>query len=207
MDLRTRLAAVAVAALLLTGCASATPAPDGSVAGAPAAEATHTMSDGSVMAGSEHGAHGARGAEEPSDAAQMICAGQVTRAITSMLDLQGEVEPTSTWNEPTFTCTYDIDGAPLMLSVDDATDLEAGEAHFDGLQGTVEGARDIEGLLALGMPAFTTDAGIVAFLRDGKTLLVDATRLPSELAGGTMTRDEVAYAVASAVLVCWVEHD
>ena len=166
MDLRTRLTVIAVAALLLTGCASAASAPLGSAPAGPAPEASSTMPD-----------------------------------------LEGEVEPTSTWNEPRFTCTYDIDGAPLILSVDDTTDPAAGEARFAGLQATVEGARDIEGLLALGMPAFTTDAGIVAFLREGETLLVDATRLPTEPAGGTMTRDEVAYAVASAVLVCWVEHD
>ena len=202
------LSAIAVAALLLTGCASpAAPAPE-----SPAPEASHTMPDGTVMTGEEHGSHGAHGsgsasAPEPSEAAGMICAGQVTGAIASMLDLEGEVEPTSTWNEPMFTCAYDIDGAPLILSVHDTADLAVGEAHFAELQGSVDGARDIEGLLALGMPSFTTDAGIVAFLRDGKTLTVDATRLPAELASGTMTRDEVAYAVASAVLVCWVEHD
>lgn len=199
---KTWMGAIVVASLLVTGCAaSAAPAPE-----SPSPEASHTMPDGTVMAGDEHGAHGS-GSAEPSEAAGMICAGQVSGAITSMLDLEAEVEPTSTWNAPMYTCAYDIDGAPLILSVHDTTDLAAGEAHFAELQGSVEGARDIEGLLALGMPSFTTDAGIVAFLRDGKTLTVDATRLPDELAGGTMTRDEVAYAVASAVLVCWVEHD
>lgn len=201
------LSAIAVAALLLTGCATSAAAPEDGAPPSDAPAASHTMPDGSVMAGTEHGAHGAASAAEPSEAAQMICAGQVTRAITSMLDLEGDVEPTSTWNEPTFTCTYDIEGSPLMLSVDDATDVEAGEAHFAELQGSVEGAREIEGLLGLGMPSFTDDAGVVGFLRDGKTLLVDATRLPAELASGAMTRDEVAYAVASAVLVCWTEHD
>ncbi|MGM1028382.1 MAG: hypothetical protein ACQEWM_00775 [Actinomycetota bacterium] len=199
------LTAIAVAALLLTGCAS----PSASAPESRAPEASHTMPDGTVMTGAEHGAHGSghEAAAEPSAAAAMICEGQVTGAIASMLRLPGDAPSTSTWNEPTFTCTYDVDGAPLMLSVHDATDLEVGAAHFDELQGSVEGARDIEGLLALGMPSFTTDAGTVAFLRDGKTLVVDATRLPAELADGTMTRDEVAYAVASAVLVCWTEHD
>ncbi|MGY3128195.1 hypothetical protein ACVWW9_001694 [Agrococcus sp. UYP33] len=199
-----RLSAIVVAALLVTGCASAAPAAE-----SPAPEASHTMPDGTVMTGEEHGSHGTghASAQGPSEAAEMVCAGQVTDAITAMLDLEGEVSPSSTWNEPMFTCSYDVDGAPLTLSVHDATALAVGEAHFAELQATTEGARDIEGLLALGMPSFTNDAGIVSFLREGKTLLVDATRLPDELAGGTMTRSEVAYAVASAVLVCWVEHD
>lgn len=215
---KTWMGAVVVASLLVTGCAAsaAEPAasPSTSTTGAENAEPSntepsHTMPDGTVMSGAEHGGHGSghASAPEPSAAAEMICEGQVTASIASMLDLPEEVEPTSTWNAPMLTCTYDIDGAPLTLSVHDTADLEVGEAHFAELQGSVEGARDIEGLLGLGMPSFTTDAGQVAFLRDGMTLLVDATRLPAELAGGTMTRDEVAYAVASAVLVCWVEHD
>ena len=198
------LSAIAVAALLLTGCASAAPAGD-----TPAPEASHTMPDGTAMSGEEHGSQGSEheSAQGPSAAAEMVCAGQVTGAVTAILDLEGEVSPSSTWNEPMFTCSYDIDGSPLMLSVHDATDLEVGEAHFDELQGSTAGAREIEGMLGLGLPSFTNDAGIVSFLRDGKTLVVDATRLPDELAGGTMTRSEVAYAVASAVVVCWVEHD
>lgn len=215
---KTWMGAVVVASLLVTGCAAsaAEPAasPSTSTTGAENAEPSntepsHTMPDGTVMSGAEHGGHGSghASAPEPSAAAEMICEGQVTASIASMLDLPEEVEPTSTWNAPMLTCTYDIDGAPLTLSVHDTADLELGEAHFAELQGSVEGARDIEGLLGLGMPSFTTDAGQVAFLRDSMTLLVDATRLPAELADGTMTRDEVAYAVASAVLVCWVEHD
>jgi hypothetical protein len=209
MDRRTVLAIVVAAALLTTGCsASASGAP-----GSPSPEATHVMADGTVMDGSEHDAHGAdQGAAEsdmlgPSDAAQMICAGQVVTAVTSIFELAKTVTPSSTWTEPVFTCTYDIDAHPLVLSVHDAADERTGEQHFAELQNTTDGAEEIEGLLGLGLPSFATEDGIVGFLRDGKTLVVDATGLPDMLGpDGSKSRRDVAYAVASAVLICWVHH-
>ena len=199
------LGAIAVASLMLTGCAASAAAPPQSAV----SEAPHTMPDGTAMPGSEHAAHGAgdQGAHGPSEAALMVCDGQVVHAVAAILGLEEAAVPTSSWDAPTFACTYDVDGAPLVLSVHDAADAAVGEQHFAELQRSFGDAEEIEGLLGLGMPAFTTGDGIVAFLRDGKTLLVDATALPSGLADGTRTRGEAAYALASAVLVCWVEHD
>ncbi len=203
MPRSTPLAAIAVAALLLTGCASSaasSPEP-------PAPAASHTMPDGSTMSGAEHGGHDAAAAEgAPSAAAEMICAGQVQTAIASLLQLERVAEPVASWVAPTYACSYDIDGAPLVLTVHDATDAPVGEEHFAEVQHSLDAAA-IEGMLGLGLPSFSTGDGIVGFLRDGKTLVVDATALPESLAGGALTRDGAAYAVASAVLVCWVEHD
>ena len=203
VDRRTWLGAAAVATLLLTGCsASAASAP------APAeSEASHTMPDGTEMSGSEHDAHAPLDGDGPSEAAQMVCAGQVVTAIAKITGLADEPTPTPAWDEPVYSCTYDIDGSPLELSVHDATDVSDGEAHFAELREGLEGAEDIEGLLGLGLPSFSTADGIVSFLRDGKTLVVDATALPSGLGpDGSRTQDQVAYAVASAVLTCWVDH-
>ncbi len=215
-----RLIAIAAAAVLLAGCASATaPAQESAVP-----EASHTMPDGSVMSGAEHEAHGAGSGDSaeastdhsahssaadgsgPSPAAEMICGGQVETALASLLRLEGAPEPSSAWDAPMYTCTYDVDGAPLVLSVHDTADPAVGEQHFAALQHELA-ADEIEGMLGLGLPSFSTGDGVVAFLRDGKTLLVDATALPEGLADGAMTRDGAAYAAASAVLVCWVEHD
>lgn len=202
----TRLGALVVAAMLLTGCAASSAAPVETAA----PQASHTMPDGSTMAGAEHGAHGeydahAADGEGPSEAAEMICGGQVATAVAATARLAEPVEPSSTWDAPMYTCTYDIDGAAVVLSVHDTTDVGAGEQHYAELQASL-GADDIDGLLGLGLPSFSTGDGIVAFLRDGKTLVVDATALPSGFAG-EMTQDEAAYAIATAVLGCWVEHD
>lgn len=206
------LGTVVVASLLLTGCAAGAAEPVES----PAPEASHTMPDGSVMTGAEHEGHGTEheghetetsSATEASEAARMVCDGQVVTAVASVLRLDDEVTPAASWDAPMYSCTYDIDGAPLVLTVHDATDVATGEQHFAELQSSLDGAEEIEGLLGLGMPSFSTGDGVVGFLRDGKTLVVDATALPSELADGTRTQDGAAYAIASAVLVCWVEHD
>ena len=137
----------------------------------------------------------------------MVCTGQVVTAITKIFGLDDEPTPTPAWDAPVYSCAYEVDGSPLELSVHDATEVSDGEAHFAELRDGLESAEDIEGLLGLGLPSFSTGDGIVAFLRDGKTLVVDATALPSGLGpDGTRTQDQVAYAVASAVLTCWVDH-
>ena len=201
MDRRTLLAATAVAGLLLSGCAA-------SAAGSNADPApSHAMPDGTEMSGSEHDEHASEVPDGPAAAAQMVCAGSVVTAITKILGLGAKPTPTATWDQPEYSCTYDVGNGPLVLSVHDATDMADGEAHFTALRDSLPNAEDIPGLLGLGLPSFSTGEGIVAFLRDGKTLVVDATALPSGLGpDGTRTQDQVAYAVASAVLTCWVDH-
>lgn len=207
----TWFATIAVASMLLSGCAATS-------AGAPAPEPapSHTMPDGTVMSGAEHEGHEADGDEAedgvdetsdqaPSAAAEMICTGQVVTSAIPILGIADDAEPTSNWDAPMYTCTFDVDGAPLVLTVHDTTDPAAGQQHFDELQESL-GAEQIEGLLGLGLPSFSTGDGIVAFLRDGKTLVVDATALPDSIGDAARTQDEAAYAMASAVLVCWVHH-
>lgn len=206
MHNRRWLVATAVTTLMLTGCAGAAPAAQ--VGSNP--EPAHVMPDGTVMSGAEHEDHEAEHENEhgPSAAAQMICAGQVVTAVANVLGLASEVSPSSSWEKPMFTCTYEIDGQPLSLSVHDATNQAEGDEYYLALQNSTDNATTIEGTLALGMRSFSTGEGIVAFMRDGKTLLVDATALPSELGEDkTTTQSQAAYAVATAVLLCWVEHN
>jgi hypothetical protein len=206
MHNRRWLVATAFATLMVTGCAGTAPqTPSG-----PNPDSVHVMPDGTTMSGSEHESHETEHENEhgPSAAAQMICAGQVVTAVVNVLGLDGEVSPSSTWDKPMFTCTYEIDGEPLVLSVHDATNEAEGEEYFVPLQSSTDNAATIEGTLGLGMRSFSTGEGIVAFMRDGKTLLVDATSLPAELgADKTTTQSQAAYAIATAVLICWVEHD
>jgi hypothetical protein len=202
----TLLAALAIPLLLLTGCSAAAES-DG--AGSDAGSApTHVMPDGSVMDGAEHEDHDSpEPSEGPSEAARMVCAGEVTDAIAGMFELEDSIPVTSSWASPMFTCTYDIKGSPLVLTVYDATDETEGEQHFAEVEQSYPTATKIDGMASLGLPSFATGDGIVSFVRDGKTLLVDATKLPVGVgADPTQTPAESAYAVASAVLVCWTHH-
>lgn len=211
MNRTSWLGALAVASVLMTGCAaSAADSPQ-----TPAPAASHTMADGSMMSGSEHGEHNtvetsapaAEVVQGPSEAARMVCSGQVVENVTGIFGLDAAPTPSSSWAEPVFTCTYELDGDALVLSVHDDTDATEGTKYFAGLRAGFAEAEDLKGMFALGMPAFSTGDGTVAFLKDGKTLQVDATELKSELGPeGDMNQSDAAYAVAMAVLACWTDH-
>jgi hypothetical protein len=172
------------------------------------------MPDGSVMEGATHvhadgHDHGSAAAEPgPSEAARMVCTGQVVEDVARILDLPSEATPSSAWEPPVFTCRFDLDVGPLTLSVHDATDRASGMAHFQGERISSTDARPIRGVYSLGLPAYETSAGIVSFVKDGKTLEVDASGLAGKRLGveNSRTRSEIAYAVATSVLACWTEH-
>ena len=56
-----------------------------------------------------------------------------------------------------------------------------------------------------GFPAFETRRGDVVFIKDHKTLWVDASRLAPERLPADLTPADVAYGVAAAVIGCWTE--
>jgi hypothetical protein len=66
-------------------------------------------------------------------------------------------------------------------------------------------AAPLSGLLSLGLPSYETRSGSVVFLKDGKTLTVDATGLPNSIGPSSLSRSELAYAVAADVVACWSE--
>ena len=200
--------ALAGGLLLLPACASEN-RPDGAEPG----NGTHTMSDGTVMGGETHvhdnsHDHGsADTASGPSAAAEMVCAGQVVEDVTRLMDLNTSVEPSSKWQDPMFTCTFDLEQGPLVLKVHDAENRASGMAHFQTLRTGQVGAVPLRGVYSLGLPAYETRSGTVAFVKDGKTLEVDASRLPGRLGtDGEKNRIGLAYAVATSVLACWTEH-
>lgn len=213
-----RIAACLTLAVALVGCGSGDETTD-----AQGGE-THVMPDGTVMKGKTHvhddsHSHGEESAPEdsgsdastgPSQAARMVCSGQVVADVTRILGLDEKTEPSSSWTKPDFRCAFDTPGGPLVLTVHDADDESAGEQHFQRMQSAQAGARPIKGVSGLGLPAYETPEGITSFVKDGKTLTVDASRLTGRDGRlGTeqdMTRSEIAYAVASSVLTCWTEH-
>lgn len=201
---------MAVAAtLLLSGCATG-PAD----VGAGPQSASHTMSDGTVMEGPTHHHddshdHGAprEGQGGPSEAARMVCTGDVVDDVTRIMALTEPVRPTASWDAPDYRCTFDLDAGPLVLTVHDAADEAGGMVHFQQQRLSHRDATPIKGVYSLGLPAFETRS-TVSFVRDGKTLEVDAGALDAPLGSeGEMTRAELAYAVATSVLACWTDHD
>jgi hypothetical protein len=205
---RTTAAVLAALPLLLASCGSGSSASRG---------ATHVMPDGTVMSGSampgmdpssdddmavhEHG----EGASGPSATASMICGDEIRDAVGHNLALRRVPAGLHSWQARTFSCTYQLPGGDLRLSVKDLDAAKPGRAYYDALRARLSRPRTIRGLANLGFPAFETTHGDVVFIKDDKTLWVDASRLGDTGLPEGRTREDVAYGVAAAVIACWKE--
>lgn len=208
---RVTITGLALAGLLaaLTACGTAPKAspsgmmtmPDGTVMSSsqmsamPSAPSTSGTSD-AMAAGSGAG---------PSATAKMVCSDEIASAVLRNLSVRTAPPRHAAWLNQTYSCTYTLPGGSLRLSVKDLSSVNAGRAWFDALRKQSVHPETIQGMSNLGFPAFQTPTGEVAFLKDGKTLLVDAGQVPSELVPPGSTRTGVAYGVAAAVIACWKE--
>lgn len=185
------LAAAAVSVLLLAGCAA------GPVEGGGAD--THGPSSASAVSTS------AAADGPPSAASTMVCGDETRANIVRIMALPDSPRTTDSWADRLYTCTYALPAGSLVLSVKETADPAAARAHFDGLQQETVSARPIEGMANLGLPAFETPDGSVAFVKDSFVLTVDATALPAALGPHSVSRNAFVYEVATAVLACWSE--
>lgn len=147
-------------------------------------------------------------ADRPSSSATMVCEeSEIRDAVKRAFQMSATPTSTHAWSASTrlYSCRWSVPHGTLRLTVQDATDPVAGRGYYRRLHDDLAGVRPIRGMDSFGFPAFDTAAGDVVFLKDGKTLHVDATRLPSSSLPPRFSRSEVAYSVASAVIGCWTE--
>lgn len=206
-DRTNALPAVAIAALLLSGCAAA--------AGSEAQDAPAPTSLTSAAAGESGHAgghdHGVPAPETPkpsgpSAAALMVCGDQPMDRLTSILDLAEDPHTISDWAGDTFTCTYHLEEGALEISVQEAPDNSMALKYFDAMQALSTDATSIEGLANLGFPAFETSDGSAVFQKDNFVLHVDASDLPATLGPENISRNALAYQLSTTIIACWVEH-
>jgi hypothetical protein len=201
------LVATIAAGALLTGCgAKQEDHPDA---------APHASRSAGVGGGAHHDGQGGHDGmamdmsdmNGPSEPAAMICSDEIRDAVRRTFALSSAPSSTDSWNkqEMLYTCVYDVRGSRLTLSVQDAMDVKAGRSHFDRLRSQLADPHAIRGVQALGFPSYQSASGHVVFLKDGKTLDVDASRLPASALPKGFSRAEAAYGVASAVIACWTE--
>lgn len=147
------------------------------------------------------------GSATPSQPAKMICSAEIRDAVTRTFALPRPVTGTGSWNvgNRVYACSYRVPGGILRLSVQDALTRDEGAAHFRGLRGRLPGATAIRGVEGFGLPSLQTTAGQVAFLKDGKTLVVDSSGVRAAGLPRGYSRSESAYAIAAAVVACWSE--
>lgn len=198
------VASLALASLLLSGCAAAAGS-TGPVQSAAASTATPSDTAPARPAATPTGDHSAIQAAAPSEASAMICAQETKDDISSILALQQAPPTVDEWADNTYTCTYHLAEGPLVISVKESPGPAAARKYFDAVQARLE-ATPIKGLASLGFPAAQTADGSVVFLKDGSTLHVDATGLPAAVGPQNVKRTDFAYQVATTILACWKEH-
>jgi uncharacterized protein YceK len=198
---RARALVVACAAVgaLVSGCGSSTSTRDASsqASASPSHRAGTQMKDMDMSSSAK-----------PTGTATMVCReDEIRDAVRRTFSLTSQPRGTEKWvaKDRLFSCTYTLPGGPLVLTVQDATDARAGHAYFERLRTQVHGARRISGMENFGFPAYQTQAGDVLFLKDGKTLHVDATGLSVASLPAGYDRADAAYSIASAVIGCWTE--
>lgn len=198
------LATMAAAAVLATGCGSASPSPG--TARGPSHVPSHRMSDGSTMSDADMKdmGHDTSGAQ-PSKSASMICGAEIRDAVKRTFGLRTSPSSSKDWSNRLFSCDYQVPGGQLRLSVKDLSSAQPGRAYFTGLRSRLGPVTTIVGVQSFGFPAFETADGNVVFIKDHKTLRVDASGLPARALPDGYTRAETAYSVASAVIGCWSE--
>lgn len=135
----------------------------------------------------------------------MICGSEIREAVRVAFGLSTPPRSRDTWSRRLFTCSYLLRGGTLLLSVDDSLDQKSGRAYYSGLQSRLAGAQAIGAADSFGLPGFATPDGNVVFIKDGKTLRVDASGLPDALLPSGATQTDAAYAIAAAVVGCWTE--
>ena len=185
------MVSLAVASLLLSGCAAAA----GSTGRAETASAPAPSSSASAAAQTAG----------PSEASKMICGQETKDDISSILAVKQAPHTADNWADSTYTCTYHLGDGPLVISVKESPDPATARKYFDALQGKLEAA-PIKGLANLGFPAAQTADGSVIFLKDSSALYVNATGLPAAVGPQKVAPTDFAYQVATTILACGKEH-
>ena len=202
--MKTRQAAVGLSALavMLAGCASGADA--GTAAGDVSTPPAHHMAGTSTAPGhSMAGRSVAPAVSEPSEAAKMVCAGDVRDEVKTVLKLSAPAPVSTTWRDQLYTCTYTLPMGKMVLSVKESAGKPAALEYFRALRARLGNTQPAPGL---GEQAYATKAGTVVVLKDNTTLRVDTTGLPAVFGPQQQRRTDLAYEIASVVLGCWVEH-
>lgn len=220
---------LALSSLLLTGCGAAaastsagpTDQPRSASAqhGAATGHSTpgHTSSGHHMSSMSSQGGHDMEGmATDDNTAATghrappavlMVCGPEIRSAVSTIVGRDDLPAPRSEWlHSHHFVCTYELPGGPLVLTVHVPQNADDGRAWFRQVRSSFAHTEKLPGILGLGLPAFESRVGVVAFLKDGMTLEVDARALPDIVGPHKTERTDFAYTIATDVLACWTEH-
>lgn len=200
------LTVAALAGSIVAGCdtssAATRPHPDGSATRS--AAGGMAMSPGMTMPRPRMGAASGT-VDRPTQTARMVCSQEIHGDVQKTFALPSLGPATPSWKHRRYTCTYHLPGGPLVLAVQDSPTITTGDNYFRDQRRRDGNPPLLNGLAALGLPSYQTSSGVVAFIKDGKTLRVDATHLQPPPGPHEQSRSQLAYAVAADVIGCWSE--
>jgi hypothetical protein len=189
-----KLTAIAAMSVLIAGCAAAK-------AAAPPAAGTSAPATTSGTQGMSMSPAARSGG--PSASALMVCGPEIRQDVVTILALTSAPTSTTTWADNLYTCTYHLPTGRLALSVKESPDTASANTYFATLRTRLAPTQPLTGARGLGNPGYETSDGTVVILKDGKTLEVDATGLPSVSGPNLISRADVAYEISTDILGCW----
>lgn len=194
---RQRWAGLALLPFLLAGMA-------GCAANASAPAATPTASASQTGPATSAPAKAAE-SHPDGDPVKMVCGDEIKQKAQQILGLPGLPATTPSEDNGIYSCTYKTADGVMVLSVKKSASAAAAKAYFAGYTPTLPGAKPIEGMGNLGLPAAQTPGGIVVFVKDDMTLTVDTSWMPATVGPHGVSRGAVAYQLATDVIACWSE--
>lgn len=143
-----------------------------------------------------------RAAAGPSASARMICSAEIRADVAALFAPRALPLATSSWVGHRYTCTYQLPAGRLVLSVRESPDVPSARRYFAALRRHLGVTQPLSGISGLGLPAYQAD-GVAVFLKDDKTLEVNATAMPRWGGPASDSRTDLAYTLATDVLACW----
>ncbi|MFC5035043.1 hypothetical protein ACQFX6_40230 [Streptomyces sp. DSM 41987] len=144
-------------------------------------------------------------ADAPSASALMVCGPEISNDVTKILAPARVPTTSSTWTDHLYTCTYHLPAGLLVLSVKESPDAASATAYFETVRKQMGTTTQLTVAQGLGNPGYESARGTVVILKDGKTLRVDATGMPTASGPHQLSRADLAYEIASDILGCWSE--
>lgn len=136
----------------------------------------------------------------PSASAQMVCAPEAQKELTTALGVTATTVTTPTWVDHVYSCNYAYPTGVIAVSVKELSSRADTTAYFESLRARLGQS---ERLKSVAQGAFVTKDGSLVLRKDYKVLLVDTSSLPVPFGSGFSTHSQVSVGVGITVLGCW----
>ena len=133
----------------------------------------------------------------------MICSDETRKNVALLFGVRTPPPSSTTFVNHKYTCRYATANGALTLSVMDSADVTTASSYFMAERARIGATHRLDGMTGLGLPAYESTRGVVTFLKDHMTLVVDSRELTGSIGPQHHTPADLAYTIATDVLACW----